>query len=91
MESSLPFRKLLLLLLLLQLQLLLLGIQLSSVLAYLLANSIAKEPITKRARVNNSIQFNSIQFFIIYVASQQLESQLQTQHSVGTRIVIVLQ
>jgi hypothetical protein len=31
---------------------------------------------------NNSIQFNSIQFFIIYVPSQQPEGQLQTQHSV---------
>jgi hypothetical protein len=29
----------------------------------------------------NSIQFNSIQFFIIYVPSQQLHGQLQTQHS----------
>jgi hypothetical protein len=27
---------------------------------------------------------NSIQFFIIYVPSQQLQGQLQTQHSVGT-------
>jgi hypothetical protein len=27
---------------------------------------------------------NSIQFFIIYVASQQLQGQLQTQHSVDT-------
>jgi hypothetical protein len=41
----------------------------------------------------NSIQFNSliiiiiiiiIQFFIIYVPSQQLQGQLQTQHSVDT-------
>jgi hypothetical protein len=31
---------------------------------------------------------NSIQFFIIYVPSQQLQGQLQTQHSVGTRIII---
>jgi hypothetical protein len=30
---------------------------------------------------NNSIQFNSIQFFIFYVLSQQLQGQLQTQHS----------
>jgi hypothetical protein len=28
--------------------------------------------------INNN---NSIQFFIIYVASQQLQGQLQTQHS----------
>jgi hypothetical protein len=28
-------------------------------------------------------QFNSIQFFIIYVLSQQPQGQLQTQHSVG--------
>jgi hypothetical protein len=27
---------------------------------------------------------NSIQFFIIYVSSQQLQGQLQTQHSVDT-------
>jgi hypothetical protein len=27
------------------------------------------------------IQFNSIQFFIIYVPSQQPQGQLQTQHS----------
>jgi hypothetical protein len=33
---------------------------------------------------NNSIQFNSIQFFIIYVPSQHLQGQLQTQHSVDT-------
>jgi hypothetical protein len=26
---------------------------------------------------------NSIQFFIIYVPSQQLQGQLQTQHSIG--------
>jgi hypothetical protein len=30
------------------------------------------------------IQFNSIQFFIIYVPSQQLQGQLQTQHRVDT-------
>jgi hypothetical protein len=29
----------------------------------------------------NSIQVNSIKFFIIYVPSQQLQGQLQTQHS----------
>jgi hypothetical protein len=34
---------------------------------------------------------NSIQFFIIYVPSQQLQGQLQTQHSVGTRIIIIMQ
>jgi hypothetical protein len=27
---------------------------------------------------------NSVQFFIIYVPSQQLQGQLQTQHSVDT-------
>jgi hypothetical protein len=32
----------------------------------------------------NSIQFNSIQFFTIYEPSQQLQDQLQTQHSVDT-------
>jgi hypothetical protein len=30
------------------------------------------------------IQFNWIQFFIIYVPSQQPQDQLQTQHSVDT-------
>jgi hypothetical protein len=30
---------------------------------------------------NKVIQFNSIQFFIIYVPSQQPQGQLQTQHS----------
>jgi hypothetical protein len=30
------------------------------------------------------IQFNSIQFFIIYEPSQQPQGQLQTEHSVGT-------
>jgi hypothetical protein len=34
------------------------------------------------------IQFNSIQFFIIYVPSQQLQGQLQTQHGAGTRIIM---
>jgi hypothetical protein len=32
---------------------------------------------------NNSVQF-FIQFFIIYMPSQQLQGQLQTQHSVDT-------
>jgi hypothetical protein len=32
---------------------------------------------------------NSIQFFIIYVPSQQLQGQLQTQYSVGTSNYIV--
>jgi hypothetical protein len=31
-------------------------------------------------KINNN---NSIQFFIIYVPSQQLQGQLQTQHSVN--------
>jgi hypothetical protein len=30
------------------------------------------------------IRFNSVQFFIIYVPSQQPQGQLQTQHSVDT-------
>jgi hypothetical protein len=34
---------------------------------------------------------DTIQFFIIYVPSQQLQGQLQTQHSVGTRIIIIIQ
>jgi hypothetical protein len=29
-------------------------------------------------------KYNSIQFFIIYVPSQQLQGQLETQHSVDT-------
>jgi hypothetical protein len=39
-------------------------------------------------KVNNNN--NSIQFFIIYVPSQQLQGQLQTQHSVGTIIIIII-
>jgi hypothetical protein len=38
--------------------------------------------MTKQKKINNSN--NSIQFFIIYVPSQQLKDQLQTQHSVDT-------
>jgi hypothetical protein len=34
--------------------------------------------------------FHSIQFFLIYVPSQQLQGQLQRQHSVGTRIIIII-
>jgi hypothetical protein len=34
--------------------------------------------------MNNNNNNNSIQFFIIYVPSQQLQGQLQAQHSVGT-------
>jgi hypothetical protein len=37
-------------------------------------------------QLNNSN--NSIQFFVIYVPSQQLQGQLQTQHSVDTIIII---
>jgi hypothetical protein len=37
---------------------------------------------------SSNIQFNSIQFFIIYVPSQQLQGQLQTQHSVDISIYI---
>jgi hypothetical protein len=36
------------------------------------------------------ILFHSIQFFLIQVPSQQLQGQLQTQHSVGTRIIIII-
>jgi hypothetical protein len=36
---------------------------------------------------NNSIL--SVQFFIVYVPSQQLQGQLQTQHSVDTTIIII--
>jgi hypothetical protein len=36
------------------------------------------------------IQFNSVQFFIIYyVPSQQPQGQLQTQHSVDKTMIIV--
>jgi hypothetical protein len=31
-----------------------------------------------------SVSNNSIQFFIIYLPSQQMQGQLQTQHSVDT-------
>jgi hypothetical protein len=43
----------------------------NSILYYLCAESTA-----------TLIQFNSIQFFIIYVPSQQPQGQLQTQHRV---------
>jgi hypothetical protein len=33
---------------------------------------------------------NSIQFFVIYMPSQQLQGQLQTQYSVGTIIMIMM-
>jgi hypothetical protein len=33
---------------------------------------------------NNNNNNNSIKFFIIYVPSEQLQGQLQTQHSVDT-------
>jgi hypothetical protein len=36
---------------------------------------------TKTCQLNSN---NSIEFFIIYVLSQQLQGQLQTQHSVDT-------
>jgi hypothetical protein len=39
-------------------------------------------PLTQIYNNSNSIQFNSIQFFIIYVPSQQPQDQLQAQHSV---------
>jgi hypothetical protein len=40
---------------------------------------------------NNNNNNNSIQCFIIYVSSQQLQGQLQTQHSVDTTTIIILQ
>jgi hypothetical protein len=57
-------------------------------------NKRKKQSITNTAAAatttitNNN---NSIQLFIIYVPSQQLQGQLQTQHSVGTRIITVIQ
>jgi hypothetical protein len=54
--------------------------------------------ITKIKKITNNIisianvkyihayKFNSIQFFIMYVPSQQLQGQLQTQHSVYKQI-----
>jgi hypothetical protein len=39
---------------------------------------------------DDDFNFNSIQF-IIYVPSQQLQGQLQTQHSIDTIIIIVKQ
>jgi hypothetical protein len=41
-------------------------------------------PSPSYKRVQHIIQFHSIQFFIIYVPSQQLQDQLQTQRSVDT-------
>jgi hypothetical protein len=38
---------------------------------------------------NILIQFSSVQFFIIYVPSQQLQGQLQTQYTVDTSNYIV--
>jgi hypothetical protein len=38
----------------------------------------------KLSLVGEKMNNNSIQLFIIYVPSQQLQGQLQTQHSVGT-------
>jgi hypothetical protein len=35
-------------------------------------------------QITNYNDNNSVTFFTIYVASQQLKSQLQTQHSVDT-------
>jgi hypothetical protein len=35
------------------------------------------------------IQFNSIQFFIIYVPSQQPNGQLQTQHNLNAGSYII--
>jgi hypothetical protein len=40
---------------------------------------------------NNNNNNNSFQFFIIYVPSQQLQVQLQTQHSVDTSNYIMEQ
>jgi hypothetical protein len=40
---------------------------------------------TKKQNERNLCNFNnSIQFFVIYVPSQQLQGQLQTQHSADT-------
>jgi hypothetical protein len=45
--------------------------------------AILKTQIYNNSNSNNSIQFNPIlQFFIIYVPSQQPQGQLQAQHSV---------
>jgi hypothetical protein len=44
---------------------------------------------SRRVAFLRNIQFISIQFFIIYVPSQQLQGQLQTQHSVDTSIYIM--
>jgi hypothetical protein len=38
----------------------------------------------KELKLSFRNDINSILFFIIYVPSQQLQGQLQTQHSVGT-------
>jgi hypothetical protein len=43
-------------------------------------NNQASVPVT----FMTNTRYNSIQFFIIYVSSQQLQGQLQTEHSVDT-------
>jgi hypothetical protein len=43
--------------------------------------SVRMEVSRKLTKCNNN---NSIQFFIIYLPSQKLQGQLQTQHSVDT-------
>jgi hypothetical protein len=35
-------------------------------------------------KINNNNNNNSVEFFIIYMPSQQLQGQLQTQHSADT-------
>jgi hypothetical protein len=46
-----------------------------------------RKQTSKQSNNNNSIQFNSIQLFIIYVLSQQPQGQLQAQHSVDKIII----
>jgi hypothetical protein len=46
------------------------------------------EPTVKNEYNNNNN--NSIQFFIIYVPSQQLQGQLRTRHSANTIIIIII-
>jgi hypothetical protein len=51
---------------------------------------IMPQPSTlPRQNISNNNN-NSIQLFIIYVPSQQLQGQLQTQHCLGTTIIIII-
>jgi hypothetical protein len=54
---------------------------------YIILNSSL---VVKALGYKPEVQVLNIQLFIIYVPSEQLQGQLQTQHSLGTRIIIVI-